>query len=583
VGSAEATGPMPSAAAAAAASLAPEQASGLVSWVRQHLPAPSVPSQWVVITPHLPRNPAGKLLRGQLLQPPYWPPAPSSSTLQPAAVQPAAGTHANPSDQGMQPLTGTAVAVVKEGSSRGEHGRDARWPDKSGSSGTQPAAPPPGSEAAVMAAFLSVLNDPSLRLEPTDDIFAAGATSLQAAAIAGALGVDVRLVLAAPRARQLAALMRNPQAAEQRLTQQQQQQEGERGEKLQPLDNAPPAAGADTTGVVSMEKASGAQGSRPAKVARVDHESCSREVPPPVVMMNPATGAGPSPGCALSVDDLASALEGACWVEVATGGDQQAEVVPWRRDSPQSTGFSSGASKATYEARPAVTVQPSEPAPAMTAMWRAPMGRCVDAPLVVVTLFGSRCHPGTEQQTTLPAEAAGCHTSDIQLSHTHLGTLVLACSHDGDVRCLDAATGQQLWLAQLPARADAGLCVHPGSAAVWVACGDGTLTALDLVNGQPYVIPAGHPLKVGLSPSVAEAETPAGSAAERLDVSGCLQQGVPVSVSLGGEPRSPPVTDPWGAGVWATSHGDLLLGVASPVCSSGNGSSHQRLGQVVAR
>lgn len=74
--------------------------------------------------------------------------------------------------------------------------------------------------------------------------------------------------------------------------------------------------------------------------------------------------------------------------------------------------------------------------------------------------------------------------------------LALACSHDGSVLCCEAGSGAQVWRQQLPARADAGMCVawavvpsagnrghcHAASAGAAGAAGEGVGVACD-TNG----------------------------------------------------------------------------------------------------
>ncbi|GFH23279.1 serine/threonine protein kinase [Haematococcus lacustris] len=66
--------------------------------------------------------------------------------------------------------------------------------------------------ASLMACFVAHLGWPWL--EPNQDIKAAGATSLQLASLATALGVDLRLLLALPSVRRLAAVLRAPGGVE---------------------------------------------------------------------------------------------------------------------------------------------------------------------------------------------------------------------------------------------------------------------------------------------------------------------------------------------------------------------------------
>jgi hypothetical protein len=120
------------------------------------LPAAARPGSYTLLE-HLPRSPAGKLLRAQLPQPAALAPAPAATQQQQQ----------------------------------------------------RPSGAP--SEAQVMAAFMSGVDEAALLapLEPTSDFFTAGGgDSLAAAAVAGRLGIDVRMVFAYPTARALAAALR---------------------------------------------------------------------------------------------------------------------------------------------------------------------------------------------------------------------------------------------------------------------------------------------------------------------------------------------------------------------------------------
>lgn len=96
--------------------------------------------------------------------------------------------------------------------------------------------------------------------------------------------------------------------------------------------------------------------------------------------------------------------------------------------------------------------------------------------------------------------------------------LVLSCSHDGDVQCVEGATGAAVWVARLPSRADAGLCVTADLRHVAVACGDGRLYCLELATGA-----------------------------------------LMGSTDLGGEPKAPAAVAPWDGSMWATSHGRQVV------------------------
>jgi len=144
-----------------------QQESGLISRLQAAAAAalqpPARPTSYTLL-PSLPRSAAGKLLRLQL------------------PMLPAAAGGPVPTDQ--------------------THHHQQQQ---------QQQAQLPASEAQVMAAFVAALGGNSNHpgLEATSDFFTSGGgDSLAAAAVAGALGIDVRLVFAHPTARALAAALR---------------------------------------------------------------------------------------------------------------------------------------------------------------------------------------------------------------------------------------------------------------------------------------------------------------------------------------------------------------------------------------
>lgn len=189
----------------------------------------------------------------------------------------------------------------------------------------------------------------------------------------------------------------------------------------------------------------------------------------------------------------------------------------------------------------------------LQGVWRYQLGRCVDAPVVFAELAydsetGAEAAPGTpmhgwgQQQQGPSSDASPGHPSS-SVVHCVL-PLVLACSHDGDVACLDAHSGRPHWHVRLPARAEAGLALAAGPATsdhrgtarqctasagpyrlpyVVVACDDGQLYSLDLRDGHV--------------------------------------RGV---VPCGGAFKCAPAADPWVGAVWATSHGRCVTVVRPP-------------------
>ena len=186
------------------------------------------------------------------------------------------------------------------------------------------------------------------------------------------------------------------------------------------------------------------------------------------------------------------------------------------------------------EMLPSVLPQQQQEGPAKVVRdaevsWRFPLGRCVDAAPLLVQLLaplspaGGQSGGGSVHAVQAMAESGG------QGSEQNLGVTAeaaLACSHDGSVACLDLSSGRAQWQAQLPGRAEAGMCIACSAnnvdAFVAVACGDDRVHFLSLSDG----------CHCGASPP------------------------------LDGGLRSPPAVEPIGRGslghsgrIWLTTHG----------------------------
>lgn len=551
--------------------------AALRTWLSARLPTPSaLPSRFVALH-QLPRTPAGKVARAALVQL-------LQQMVQDRMVAAAAGAGAGASDaKGSAPAevpklvqlgtpskpavtavapghhTSTANGPLEGQTQRHTQGVHAAAP--TGAPHSQPPQPPhqlphPITEAAVMRAFMAELQQP--RLEPTDDFFAAGGSSLQAAEMAGWLGCDVRLVIAAPTARRLTALLRSHHP------------DVDQAQNVGAFTAQTVTARADyDSGRLSGGQGvdAGDEGTRvPAKRARVEpaqpqppllqgqpapaqsHDVSGRE--PPVVepsqphsrVRNEALPSLAQPlrtaAAALSADQARALLS--CVLEAgACAARSPSHLGP--AGSAAGTILTHACTQTLEQllaldgrahSDPILTHPPHSPHSfsqqtswRLVTDWVQPMGRCIDAPPVVVQVPTSppaapsaaspmKCHslePGTDTQpsdTTQPIPRAAAGTK-----------LVFCCSHEGDVACFDAHTAACVWSVRLPARAEAGLCVTPSLSHVAVAAGDGQLYCLDMA-GQ---------------------------------VVGCH--------SLGGEPKGPPVCDPWAGWVWATSHGRRLVAV----------------------
>ncbi|GIL46550.1 hypothetical protein Vafri_3529, partial [Volvox africanus] len=116
--------------------------------------------------------------------------------------------------------------------------------------------------------------------------------------------------------------------------------------------------------------------------------------------------------------------------------------------------------------------------------WRYRLGRCVDAPVLHFSLdfdlvpdFRQKgyCHKEISKRESnhhhqhqhQPAAASGPAAQSSGLARganpsRHCLRAIVACSHDGDVACLDEATGMPYWHVRLPARVEAGLAIAWG-------------------------------------------------------------------------------------------------------------------------
>jgi hypothetical protein len=306
-------------------------------------------------------------------------------------------------------------------------------------------ATPATSEARVMAAFVAALAGASRgaapRLEATSDFFAAGGgDSLAAAAAAGALGVDVRLVLAYPTARGLAAALARGAAAA--------------------TGGAPPPQRRGGTGGGGGGEEEEGEGLVPAAKRRRT-----------VVEVPPAAGVGAAAAAAAVTGSPPLVLRhmltrAAAGTIVGPAGIQQAAQLSAAATAPVQAYPEAVAAAAPSSAAEAGA--PAPPAQEPRVLWRQPLGQCVDAAPELLLLR--------------PREAAGGAALGAR-------AFALACSHSGLVACFDAggdgavAPGACLWRTQLPGRCDAGLAAEPRLAEVAVACSGGRLACLDLASG----------------------------------------------------------------------------------------------------
>eukprot|EP00887_Chlorella_sp_A99_P006889 scaffold2.g6889.t1 len=169
--------------------------------------------------------------------------------------------------------------------------------------------------------------------------------------------------------------------------------------------------------------------------------------------------------------------------------------------------------------------QPAAPGQAALSLaWRARLLACIDASPLPASVF--------------TPEAAGADAQRCRL--------VFACSHGGDVRCMDAASGRLCWRADLPGRADAGMAL----------CSSGSRMGEDERAGG-----AGGLARAAPQQRQALAVATNDGGLHLLDPCTGEMLG---TLDAGGDIRAAPVLDPWLGLLWVPTHAAALLAVSPP-------------------
>ncbi|KAL6757664.1 hypothetical protein V8C86DRAFT_2616147 [Haematococcus lacustris] len=334
------------------------------------------------------------------------------------------------------------------------------------------------SEASLMACFVAHLGWPWL--EPNQDIKAAGATSLQLASLATALGVDLRLLLALPSVRRLAAVLRAPGGVE-----------GSGRE-----DGSGSAAGREVG--AAQGRGSGVNQGGQQAVGQGQQHPGSTQGPGYLTMGGSTLGAfqaaarpaaataqatATTAGAAGSVPraaewEMGGTLRGSGAVQPASPGPPTlrscvaittaaqlravlaaSEMMVSHSDAARTAviartpAFDWGCEPylqhplmASCAARPGLTSSGD-----MSQLWRQPLGKCVDAAPVALTLI---CRKAAVANSGIHLQCAAGRDAEDVAAH-----LVFACSHSGLVCCCDGVSGTVLWKRELPGRCDAGLAI----------------------------------------------------------------------------------------------------------------------------
>lgn len=428
----------------------------------EHLVAAAVPADFVMLQ-SLPLSPAGKVMRSALPPPPWAAPPGSLPEPQPSAE------------------AGAPVATRHPGMQQSGEGMQ-----QSGE----------GLELWVMRTFMQVLRDP--RLEPAANIFARGCDSLAAAEMARMLGIEPRLIHAFPTARSLAqhlARARRPglaggtqpwrtQAARLGDPASTMQQHGlpppetQHAHRLHPLT-------ADGALEHALQQGQG-RAPDPARGGVLllpgGQTMCCQ---PPLHLQ--AQEAGP-PAKLRRLQSPAPAWQHG-------PAQQQHEPRSLPRPAPLAPAGQGVRRSAAEPAEPVARRSSSEgKAPPATPLWQVWMHECVDAAPVVlcqqraqplaatqpVVRPEPRSGPAPQADSTTrsaaasrrPCDTAGAvHVASSQGERCRLEatppaellpgwrTHVFACSHAGVVVCVQGDSGQLVWHATLPGRAEAGLII----------------------------------------------------------------------------------------------------------------------------
>ena len=408
---------------------APMQAADASKLLQQHcacslLPA-AVPSDFTLLA-DMPVSAAGKVQRS-LLQSPAWVTSASFGAESPgaAAVQ---------SSEAMAAQQAGAAAVSSDQTFAADRYKG-------------------GWEMRVMQVFMNTLQDPAL--EPTHDVFARGCDSLIAADMAQQLGIDVRLILAFHSARELARQLSISKPT---------------NVEASPGDLAPAST------FETKRKAAGA--GRQTQEAAVQTLAADAPIVPQLLHAEKHGGGRVSEGprAALggwvlmpgghslwcppadesispAVRDLSPPAKRACLHE-----DDRVCNIPQEipsRPAEQHAKYSSS----TCSQRHACNAD-SDACQQLAAehAWKVALRNCIDAAPVVLCQPLDEYGNGQQQAASEAAAAASAVQSSWQEASSWR-SYAFACSHGGDVLCVDVAAGHVLWRTTVPERADVGLAL----------------------------------------------------------------------------------------------------------------------------
>ena len=441
-------------AASTAGQAADDITEELLQWCKDILPVAAIPTS-ITVLPHLPQSAGGKLMRGAL-PPPAWA---------------AANTHAN------------SLASPKE-----PH-KTLMFQSKGVAQHQGPLAVQQGLEGRILGLFREALQHP--RLEPSDSFFQAGGDSLAAAAVANALVIHPDFVVAFPTARRLAAALSHAAHV-----------------------TGTPQASADSAVLLSELTSTfppREHSPEPMPLLLLDSE--------PRLTPAVATAGEDEEWQQQTQQALAACSQAGGWVCERAGGLRwagkchPADLPHTLNNSPQPRSSSVQEDEHIQPQQHAAPEQEPEcPAPEQACLppadkaillstsanqssqqqqqqqqqssdtlplkccWRLKLQECVDAsPVVLITACTSQSsgqlvqqlEEVKQQQVRGPTalvekqqlrQSVSC-TKSQQQHQQQQSEWVFACSHGGDVLCVEGHSGRAVWRSTLPARAEAGLTI----------------------------------------------------------------------------------------------------------------------------
>jgi len=452
-------------AASTAGQAADDITEELLQWCKDILPVAAIPTS-ITVLPQLPQSAGGKLMRGGL-PPPAW-----------AAVDTIEDCLASPKEPHKTLTFQSKVVAQHQG----------------------PPAVQQGLEGRILGLFRKALRHP--RLEPSDSFFQAGGDSLAAAAVANALVIHPDFVLAFPTARRLAAALSHAahvtgttqaSADSAALLSKPTSTSSPRDHSSQPmplllLDSEPWSTPAVATAGEDEEWQQQTQQAL-ATCSQAGSWVCERAgglrwagkchtVKSPQTLSNSPRSRG------VPVTEG----EDSCQPRQHAASEQDLECPPTEQaclpPTDKSSLLSNSGSPSTHQQQqPQQHQQHQSPRPSgalpLKCCWRLKLQECVDAsPVVLITACTSQSsgklvqqlEEVQQQQVQGPVALIERRQLRQSVSRTESqheqqqqqqqqSEWVFACSHGGDVVCVEGHSGKAVWRRALPARAEAGLTI----------------------------------------------------------------------------------------------------------------------------